>query len=66
MAGGYSVILAIPFARDFFELELFSDPAAWTVATVATLAAGVGIVAVSEHTERFEAVVRRLVGRSDP
>jgi hypothetical protein len=43
--GGYLVVFAVPFLRNYFELELFWDPA-WFYSAIAVAVAGVLIVAI--------------------
>ncbi len=45
MAAGYLVVFAVPWLRNYFELELFWDPA-WFYSAVAVAVAGVLIVAI--------------------
>jgi len=45
MGAGYLVVFAVPFLRNYFELELFWDPA-WFYSAIAVAVAGVLIVAI--------------------
>jgi hypothetical protein len=45
MALGYVVVFLVPFLRDYFELDLFWDPA-WYYAAAAVATAGVLIAAL--------------------
>ncbi len=42
MAAGYGVVIAVPWARRYFELDLFTGTA-WAVAAGAVVGAGTGI-----------------------
>lgn len=46
MAGAYGLLLTIPFARRYFELDLFDDGAAWAIAGGAIVVAGALIAVV--------------------
>lgn len=41
MAASYGVIMALPFARNFFELDLFTDATAWWIGGIASAIAAV-------------------------
>ena len=51
MAVSYLIILAIDFAREFFELDLFTGNA-WIVVAVAVAAASLAILIISQATTR--------------
>ena len=52
MAGGYALVFAIPFLREFFELETLSGEF-WLIAAVASLTAGVVIALIPQVCRRF-------------
>ena len=62
MAAGYGVILAVPWARTFFELDLFTG-AAWAYAAGALLAAGAAIVTLPKWEDRIERLLDWLSRR---
>ena len=45
MGAGYLVVFAVPWLRNYFELDLFWDPA-WFYSAIAVAGAGVLIVAI--------------------
>ncbi|HSM66103.1 MAG TPA: HAD-IC family P-type ATPase [Ilumatobacteraceae bacterium] len=49
MGLGYGVVMAVPFLRDFFELELFWS-SAWAFSAAAVVAAGAVIIAIPRLT----------------
>ena len=54
MAGSYLVVIALPFARDFFELTL-PEGIAWLVVAIAAFSGSVGVWVTSlliDHIER--------------
>jgi cation-transporting ATPase E len=59
MAASYAVVFAVPFLRDFFELELFRSDA-WWYSLAAVVVAGALIVALSSILRR------RSVGAAIP
>ena len=53
MAGLYLIVIALPFARDYFELVL-PDGIAWLVVVIAVLTGGAGVGLTSRQIERTE------------
>jgi cation-transporting P-type ATPase E len=49
MGLSYAVVFAVPFLRDFFELQLFWS-SAWWYATAAVVGAGLVVVAIPRFT----------------
>lgn len=62
MAAGYGVILLVPWARHFFELDLFTG-LAWIYAAVLIVVAGTLIVLLPKWETRIEAVIAVLARR---
>ncbi len=50
MAGGYAVLMAVPFTRHFFELDLFAGPGlALVVGAIAVAGSGIVLIAPTDH-----------------